>query len=137
MMFAPFLNLASAVACFGFVLIGLICKPRRIIQWSFILGMAVLGCESVCHVLSLDALSPNDLIFWESLSLVAMSFLPAVWVVYGLGFSRGNAAEFLKKWTPGILLLGVALPVFALVFRSELISEAAAVTPAGNWLFRI
>jgi putative PEP-CTERM system histidine kinase len=137
MMLAPFLNLASAVVCFGFVLGGLIFKPRRMIQWSFILGMAVLGCESVCHVLSLDAGSPNDLVFWESLSLVAKSFLPAVWLVYALGFSRGNAAEFLKKWTPGILLLGVAPPVFALAFRSGLISEVAAVAPAGNWVFRM
>ncbi len=102
---------------------------------SFAAGMAVLAFESFCSGLAADALLPDTVTYWETLSFWAMSLLPGTWLVFSLTYGRGNYQHFLKKWRL-ILWAAFLLPVIvAIAFREELVMAVAQ--PSGQWVLRL
>jgi len=69
-----------------------------LVHCSFAAGMIVLALESFFAGKSANALLPDEIIHWQTLKLVAMSFLPGIWLFFSLGYSRGQFQAFLKKW---------------------------------------
>jgi len=108
---------------------------RSIAHWSFAAGMAILAVESLCAGLACDALDPDSVIHWETLSLGANSLLAGVWLLFSLTYGRGNYREFLDKWR--LLLYGAFLVPVALYlgFRSRLLLPIAQAD--GRWLLHV
>jgi putative PEP-CTERM system histidine kinase len=99
--------------------------------------MLVLALESVFSGMSVDAVLPGRVIHWEILRLIAMSFLPGIWLLFSLCYSRGNAAEYLARWW---LLLAAAffLPVgLAVLFRQDLITSIGQRAFGDHWVLRL
>jgi putative PEP-CTERM system histidine kinase len=90
--------LAAAAACR---------KQRSVATWCFSVGMLIFALESLFGAIANDALLPEKAAFWGTLALVAKSFLPAVWLTFGLTYSRANYRDFLlrSRW----LLMGAFL----------------------------
>jgi putative PEP-CTERM system histidine kinase len=90
--------LAAAAACR---------KQRSLATWCFSAGMLTFALESLFGAIANDTLLPGRAAFWETLSLVAKSFLPGVWFTFSLTYSRANYRDFLlrSRW----LLLGAFL----------------------------
>src|SRR6266545_5357294 len=90
--------LAAAAACR---------KQRSLAIWCFSAGMLTFALESLFGATANDALLPERAAFWETLSLVAKSFLPGVWLTFSLTYSRANYRDFLvrSRW----LLIGAFL----------------------------
>ena len=66
-----------------------------------------------------------------------MSFLPGLWLVFSLSYSRGNAREFLVKWW---LLVAAAfsLPAgLALLFRGNLVASISHSVTEDHWMLRL
>jgi putative PEP-CTERM system histidine kinase len=102
-------------------LLVLLRKPRSTARWCFFAGMEVLAVESALSGISLDALLPEKVVYWQTLAFVAESCLPGIWLCFSLTYSRRDCRVFLVKWR---LLLAAAflLPVVASVgFRLELL----------------
>jgi putative PEP-CTERM system histidine kinase len=102
--------LAAAAACR---------KQRSLATWCFSAGMLIFALESLFEAIANDALLPERAAFWETLSLVARSFLPGVWLTFSLTYSRANYRDFLvqSRW----LVIGV--------FLIPLLSLAALYSP--------
>jgi len=102
--------LAAAAACR---------KQRSLATWCFSAGMLTFALESLFDAIASDALLPERAAFWETLSLVARSFLPGVWLTFSLTYSRANYRDFLvqSRW----LVIGV--------FLIPLLSLAALYSP--------
>src|ERR1051325_10387638 len=108
---------------------------RSSTQWSLLAGLCVLAAESLFSALTADAVVPETMIYWQNWRLVAMSFLPGIWLFVSLSYARGNYQEFLIRWR---LLLAAAflLPVgLVLVFRGNLIVSIAQTGKGHHWLF--
>jgi len=90
--------LAAAAACR---------KQRSVAIWCFSAGMLIFALESLFGAIANDTLLPERAVFWATLSLLAKSLLPGVWLTFSLTYSRANYADFLvrSRW----LLLGVFL----------------------------
>ena len=69
--------------------------------------MLSFALESLFGAIANDALLPQRAAFWETLALVAKSFLPGVWLAFSLTYSRANYRDFLlrSRW----LLVGAFL----------------------------
>jgi putative PEP-CTERM system histidine kinase len=69
--------------------------------------MLIFALESLFGAIANDALLPEKAAFWGTLALVAKSFLPGVWLTFGLTYSRANYRDFLlrSRW----LLVGAFL----------------------------
>ena len=120
--------LAAAAACR---------KQRSLATWCFSLGMAILALESLFGAIGNRALVPERAAFWQTLVLVAKSFLPGVWLLFSLTYSRANYRDFVvrSKW----LLLGTFLiPLLSLAaFYGPLLYPVAYEPPAQGWGLRL
>src|SRR5438445_3259829 len=88
----------DAFLCFGLAVAVLRLRPLSWSQWSFIGGMLALGAESALNGLSVRAGSPEEIVYWQWLGLMASAFFPGFWLIFSLCYSRGNYREFLRRW---------------------------------------
>ncbi len=105
-------------------------------RW-FAAGMLVLAAGSVCFGLTVTAVSPGEMVYWQMWRLIVGSLLPGIWLLFSLVYARGNAREFLRQWRFP-LLAAFVLPVgLALGFRDHLIAAAGQATAGAPWMFRL
>jgi putative PEP-CTERM system histidine kinase len=120
--------LAAAAACR---------KQRSLATWCFSAGMLIFASESLLGAIANDALLPERVAFWETLSVVAKSFLPGVWLAFSLTYSRANYRDFLvrSRW---ILTGAFLVPLLALAaFYSPFFYVVAYEPPAHGWGLRL
>lgn len=128
------LAFASAIFCGILALIVAWNERRSLAHWAFVLGMVALAVEDVCFALTADAASPQEMVAWQNWRLIAMSFLPGVWLIFSLTYARGNYSEFLKRWR-WFLAAAFGLPIgLAIVFGDDLIVKVGQ-TETGHWMF--
>ena len=109
---------------------------RSIPRWSFAVGMGLLAVESFCSGFGTDAILPETLVHWQSISLFALALLPGTWLLFTLTYARGNPSGFVRRWRV-ILLMSFLVPVgVAVVFHQQLIFAVAAPVP-GQWLLQL
>ncbi len=71
---------------------------------------------------------------WQNWRLLTMSFLPAIWLLFSLSYSRGNAREFLAKWR-WVIAAAFLLPVgLAVVCRRHLIVSISQTQTGQQWV---
>jgi putative PEP-CTERM system histidine kinase len=108
-------------------------KQRSLATWCFSAGMLIFALESLFGAIANDMLLPERAVFWETLSLVAKSFLPGVWLTFGLTYSRADYRNFLvrSRW----MLAGAFLvPLLALAaVYSPFFYVVAYEPPAHGW----
>jgi putative PEP-CTERM system histidine kinase len=119
--------LAAAAACR---------KQRSLATACFAAGMLIFALESLWGAIGNEALLPERAAFWETLSLVAKSFLPGVWLAFSLTYSRANYRDFLvrSRW----LVIGAFLiPMLSLAAVSRpFFSVVAYDSPVDGWGLR-
>ncbi len=98
-------------------------ERRSVAHWAFAVGMLALAAESGLACLSMDSLRQETVVEWQTWKLVAMSFLPGVWLFFSLSYGRGNYQEFLSRWRY-VLAVAFLLPVgLAFWYRDDLIDD--------------
>src|SRR5258707_1460317 len=99
-------------------------KQRSLATWCFSAGMLIFALDSLFGAIGNDTLLPERAVFWETLSLVAKSFLPGVWLTFGLTYSRADYRNFLIRsrwmlvgalWVPLLSLPAIYRPFFDIV----------------------
>src|SRR5436305_6151702 len=110
---------------------------RSVAHWSFAAGMAVLAIESLFVGFAADALFPERMVYWQTRGLIAMSFLPAIWLFFSLSYGRGNYREFLAKWK-FILAAALLFPAgLAVAFHGQLLVSVGKVGLGEQWMVRL
>lgn len=109
---------------------------RTVALWSFVAGMLLFSAESVFQGLSVRSTAQEEIIYWQEWALLAMSFLPGIWIMFSLTYARGNHRDFLKKWRYGLMAV-FALPVGSVAFYDGLF-ESIGLSEAGqHWVLRL
>jgi putative PEP-CTERM system histidine kinase len=130
------LGFAGALACCGLALIVVLSRQRSAIHWAFIIGMAGLAAENLFFALTVDAVLPVDIVFWQKWRLIVSSCACPVWLYFSLTYARWNHAEFLKSWR-AVFVAFFLVPIgIAGLFGNNLI-VAASQTAAGQWMFHL
>ncbi|MGA2174532.1 MAG: XrtA/PEP-CTERM system histidine kinase PrsK [Verrucomicrobiota bacterium] len=135
---AATLAYASAVCAGAVMLIAVFRGWRSIAVWFFAAGMGLLVAESVLLGLASDALVERNARFWHMWRLVAMSFLPGVWLLFSLSYARGNYREFFRQWRWAVLgafVLPVAL-IGVFPGRGAMISPVN-MSDEAQWIFQL
>src|SRR6266568_7721558 len=126
------LALIDAILCCGLAVAVLRLRPLSWSQWSFIGGMLALGAESALDALSVRAGSPEEIVHWQELRLLAAAFFPGFWLIFSLCYSRGNYREFLHRWR-ATWISAFVIPVgIALGFGDQAISVVRSA-PGSGW----
>lgn len=110
---------------------------RSIAHWSLAAGLAVLAAESVCSAFAADALLPDEVIYWQNWSLIALGFIPSAWLMFSLCYARGNYREFLSRWRFSLSAAFVIPVALGFLFREKLIISADRLGPGQTWMLGI
>ena len=131
---ADILGFASALFCSVLALIVVWNERRSVAHWAFVAGMVALAAEGICFALTTDAGSPEEMVYWQNWRLVAMSFLPGIWLFFSLSYARGNYSQFLKRWR-FVLAAAFLMPIgLVILFGNDLIVSVGR-TETGHWMF--
>jgi len=118
------LALAAGMFTAGLAAVAACRKQRSLATWCFSAGMLTFALESLFDAIASDALLPETAAFWGTLSLVARSFLPGIWLSFSLTYSRANYRDFLvqSRWlvigaflVPLLSLAAIYRPFFDIV----------------------
>src|SRR5438034_7543743 len=135
--FTAILALIDAMLCCGLAVAVLRLRPLSWSQCSFIGGMLTLGAESALNALTVRVGSPEDIVYWQWLRLLASAFFPGFWLVFSLCYSRGNYREFLRRWRLtwiGAFIIPVGI---ALGFGDQAISSVVPLAPGAVWALKM
>lgn len=128
------LGFVSAICGLALAL-AVACRARRsLVPWSFVAGMAVLGMESLFAALAARSGIPRDIVHWEWLTLVTMSFAPGVWLLFSLSYARGNYREFLIQWRLVLTAAFLAPVLLVLLFPDELVVNIGRTAANQHWV---
>src|SRR5215831_9807046 len=131
------LALAAASFSTGLAVVAVCRSQRSLANWCFSAGMLIFSVESVFGGIQSAALLPETTAFWETVVLVAKSFLPGIWLTFSLTYSRANWRDFLvrSRW----LLIGAFLvPMLSLAaVYSSFFGVVAYEPPVDGWVLRL
>jgi putative PEP-CTERM system histidine kinase len=113
-----YLCIAGALVAVVLGLAAAVLRRPSWIHWLFFTGMIVLAAESAFAALSLLAGSTDEAVRWQIWRLAAASFVPGIWVLFSLTYSRGNPKEHVSKWR-SVLIMASSLPLLALLGFQE------------------
>jgi putative PEP-CTERM system histidine kinase len=133
----PILAFAGAIA--GCAMAGIVaCRPHRsVAHWAFVLGMLVLAAGSAFYGLALNSAEPEQMTIWQRRGLIALSFVPGIWLLFSLTYARGNYREFLKRWNT-VLGCAFILPIFlAIGFREEIVRSIGHPEGEQGWALQL
>ena len=120
--------LAAAAACR---------TQRSLATLCFSAGMLVFAVENLFGAIENVALAPEKAAFWETLALVAKSFLPGVWLTFSLTYSRANYRDFLmrSRW---LVIAAFLIPLLSLaVFYTPFFYVVVYDAPMPGWGLRL
>ena len=131
------LALAAASLSAGLAVVAACRRQRSVATWCFSAGMLIFALESLFGAIESATLLPESAVFWETLILVAKSFLPAIWLTFSLTYSRANHRHLLvqSRW----LVLGAFfVPVLSLVALYSSFFDVVAYDPLiDRWVLRL
>jgi putative PEP-CTERM system histidine kinase len=116
-----FLDFAAAAVSGAVALVFAWYERRSIAHLSFVAGMVVLAAESIFAGLTASATLPDEMVFWQACRLLAMAFLPGIWLLFSLSYGRGNHREFLARWRTALGAFFVIPVVLIIGFHKTLI----------------
>lgn len=109
---------AGALLALGLALGAAVRGRRAVDRWAFFAGMLALGAERIFSGLQADALTPFVRANWQIWQLMAGALVPATWLLFSLTYARGNAAEFVRRWS-WVLGLSLVLPLGTIVLLHQ------------------
>ena len=117
---------------------GLLHLKRSLTSWCFFAGMLILGAKSIVTGLRLRAFPLEMMLPWFTREILIEALLPAVWLCFSLTYSRTNYRDFLRRWTPLLIVAAVLPAVLAFGFSDRLyqvipsgVGEGSAVQIGG------
>ncbi len=106
-------------------------KRRSVAAWCFSAGMLVFALESLLAGMSLGAVLPDDIAFWQTLGFLAKSFLPGIWLCFSLTYSRANRRDFVvRSWF--LLVAAFLIPLCLLPALYGPFLYVHAITPSAQ-----
>ena len=91
-------SLIAALLCGGLSVFVFFKDRCFFVHRLFALGMVVFAAEEVFNILSFRSLLPANIDRWQRIKFIVTAFLPGIWLLFGLCFSRANYRKYLAKW---------------------------------------
>ena len=127
----------AAVFAAGLAIAAVFNAQRSFTRWAFAAGMAVLAVESVLMALARRASAADQVVQWQTARLIAMAFLPGVWLLFSRSYARsqsGNSTPWMRAKTAGAFAVPIIVAVF---FRRDLIETVKEAAWGSQWVIRL
>lgn len=136
MFFSLILCIVAAGLAMGLAALVLARDHRSFVHRIFAAGMLGFAAEGVLVALSLRADAVEEILLWQKLRLGVGGFIPPVWLLFSLSFTReGDTNLFRRARWLLVLLLGV--PFLLGVIFSRGLLEKAILADSSRWILRM
>src|ERR1044071_8924510 len=127
---------AAALCAAGLSLVTICQRQRSISSWLLAGGLLAFALDSLFAALAADSLQPLEVVAWSRWRFVSMAFLPILWFLFSLIYSRGNAHDFLRRrrW---FLLALLVVPVILICYPAPLIISVARPVNGLRWTINL
>lgn len=95
--------------------------------------MLVFAAGSACYGFTLNSTDADQIITWQKRALLALAFLPGIWLLFSLTYARGNYREFLTKWNFAIAATFVGPVILAVIFQDDTIVSVGQPEEGSHW----
>jgi len=109
-MFNIYISYIAAIVTAGIAVMALYRDPRSFVHRVFAAGMILFAIDAGLTGFVSQASSFDNFLFRERIQLIVASFLPAVWLFFGVSFARANYSEQISSWK-WVLISSFVLPV--------------------------
>lgn len=103
------LSLIAAAGALGLGIFVFARDVRSFVHRVFAVGMLLLAADAVFTGLLMGASTFGEVGRWLYLKILVSAFIPGVWLLFSLTYSRANYKEFLAKWR-WVVLAFLVLP---------------------------
>lgn len=106
---------------------------QAFVQRVFAIGLALLALEEVVRGMGLEAVTPQEVVFWQEWRLLLFALLPGTWLAFSRCFARADYRRDIAQWKY-ILILSFAIPaIIVVLFRGSLFADLPPLLPSvGN-----
>jgi putative PEP-CTERM system histidine kinase len=124
---------------FSFLLAGLSVVRRQpsVATWCFFAGMIALGIDSILAGVTLRATTLDDALRWLSASSFADCLIPVIWLAFSLTYSRSSYREYLIRWRPALVAVGVLPVAIWATFRGQLFAIVPDAVATDVWRLQL
>jgi putative PEP-CTERM system histidine kinase len=133
MTLSSILSFAAALLS-GILAVFVLYRDRRsFVHWTFAAGMITLGLEAVLNGVSVQSQLAETVIRWQRVRLVIGAFIPPVWLLFALSFTRENYRHSLErmKW---LLVSCFAIPVVLGMGLTRGLIRGAVLSESAVWI---
>ena len=131
------LSFAAALCAAAVGGYGLYRSPRALAHQAFALGMATLALEAVFGGLSIAAILPEGVLYWQKWRFAATAFLPGLWCAFTVLFPREEGKAGLGRWR-WVVFAALLLPLLLVtIFAANLFQGPASREETGDWALRL
>jgi putative PEP-CTERM system histidine kinase len=123
----------AAACCACLAVAAVARKHRSVASGAFAAGMLLLGAGSMFAGFSLAAFTADDALAWQRWAFICQAFVPGVWVVFSLSYSRGNYGEFLHRWRFVLAIVFLFPLALSLGFEGPLKHVSGPASGEGEW----
>jgi putative PEP-CTERM system histidine kinase len=114
---------------------GIFWKRNNLGSWCFALGMTGFAADAILSGL---ALRQADVVRMEQLrdaGLGVKGAITAIWLCFSVVYSRGDARQSLRRWSPLIILAVILPPALIFGFPTALVEGRTNPETGESWLF--
>lgn len=134
---AQLLLMTAAVFSTGLAMAVLFRARGSLARWSFAAGMLVFASESICAMIALSAVTPEEVRLRQGIILALRTLIPSIWLVFSLTYSRGDYRQHLVG-SRVLLAAACLLPFLAvLLFQREALEVIADESAEGELTIRL
>ena len=91
-------SLIAALLCGGLAVFVFFKDRRSFVHGLFAMGMIVFAAEETLNMFAFGANLPADIEFWQRIRFMVTAFMPGIWLLFSLSFSRADYRKYLTKW---------------------------------------
>ncbi len=130
------LSLIAAAGALGLGIFVFARDARSFVHRIFAVGMLLLAADAVFTGLLMQAGTFLEVGRWLYLKILTSAFIPGVWLLFSLTYSRANYREFLVRWRWVALTL-LAFPAAIAIFLKGSFFTDAPILLQTTWLWRL
>lgn len=112
----------------------LVREKRLLANSAFVMGVLVVGVESILWGLSANSTLPADMVEWAKLAMVATSALSPIWLFFTTIYSRGDAQEQIWKWGWLIGISAGVMVAISVIWADSTVLRADLNPASGDWI---
>jgi putative PEP-CTERM system histidine kinase len=134
MTFDAFFAFVGALLCSGLAAFVFFENPRAFVHQVFAGAMSALALMQTFVGMEAQAVLAEEVMRWESLGLIAASFVPGCWLLFSVSFARSNYGELIARWKWFILTAFIIPLGLVTIFQNAFFTNVPHFDTSSGWV---